>query len=81
MTPIEVEHFKNGAHISSADSLSIEVTTIRELIDRMAEARPEAPFLMSPETGEVLTFLGLKEQSEVLSTQLQRWGGATKLRS
>ena len=54
--------------------LDAEVTTIRQLIDRMAEARPEAPFLLSPETGEVLTFLGLKKQSEVLATQLQRWG-------
>jgi amino acid adenylation domain-containing protein len=74
MTPIELEHFKNGAHSSSVDLLGIEVTTIRELVDRMAEARPNASFLMSPETGEVLTFLGLKEQSEVLSTQLQQWG-------
>src|SRR5580658_4322191 len=74
MTPIELENFKNSAHSSSADLSSIEVTTIRELIDRVAEARPDAPFLMSPETGEVLSFLGLKEQSAVLSTQLQRWG-------
>jgi amino acid adenylation domain-containing protein len=74
MTPIELENFKNSAYISSADLSVIEVTTIRELIDRVAEARPDAPFLMSPETGEVLSFLGLKEQSAVLSTQLQRWG-------
>jgi amino acid adenylation domain-containing protein len=74
MTPIEVERFKNDAHSSSADSLSVEVTTIRELIDRMAETRPEAPFLMSPEAGELLTFFGLKEQSEVLSAQLYQWG-------
>src|SRR5580658_2611736 len=73
MTPIELEHFKNSAHGSSADLLGIEVTTIRELIDRMAETAAEAPFLMSPETGEVLTFLGLKEQSQFLSIQLQRW--------
>jgi acyl-CoA synthetase (AMP-forming)/AMP-acid ligase II/acyl carrier protein len=74
MTPIEVERLKNGTHSSSVDLLCVELTTIRELIDRMAEVRPEAPFLMSPETGEVLTLLGLKERSEVLSTQLQRWG-------
>ncbi len=74
MTPIELEHFKNGAHISSVDLLGIDVTTIRELVDRMAQMRPEAPFLISPDTGEVLTFLGLKEQSEILSTQLQQWG-------
>jgi amino acid adenylation domain-containing protein len=74
MTPIELENFKNSARSTSADLSSIEVTTIRELIDRVAEARPDAPFLMSPETGEVLSFLGLKEQSAVLSTQLLRWG-------
>jgi amino acid adenylation domain-containing protein len=74
MTPIELENFKNSAHSSSADLSSVEVTTIRELIDRAAEARPDDPFLMSPETGEVLSFLGLKEQSAVLSTQLLRWG-------
>ena len=74
MTPIELEHFENGAHSSSVDLLGNDVTTIRELIDRMAETVTEAPFLISPETGEVLTFLRLKEQSEVLSNQLQQWG-------
>ena len=33
-----------------------EITTIRELIDEMAGAQPEAPFLLSPETGQVLAF-------------------------
>src|ERR1700679_954626 len=74
MTPIELEHSKNDAHSSSIDLLGIEVMTVRELVDRMAKARPDASFLVSPETGEVLTFLGLKEQSEVLSTRLQQWG-------
>ena len=74
MTPIEVERFKNGAHSASDGLLTIEVTTIRELIDRTAETRPEAPFLMSPETEQVVTFLGLKEQSEGISAKLQRWG-------
>ncbi len=73
MTPIEVARSKNDAHSAGVDLLGAGVTTIRELIDRMAETRPGAPFLMNPETGEVLTFLGLKEQSEVLSCQLLRW--------
>jgi amino acid adenylation domain-containing protein len=72
--PIKVERSEEGAHSSSVDLLAAEVMTIRELIDRMAERRPEAYFLMNPETGQVVTFLGLQEQSEVLSTQLQRWG-------
>ena len=74
MTPIEVERLKNGTHSSSVDLLSVELTTIRELIDRMAEVRPEAHFLMCPETDRAVTFLCLKERSEVLFTQLQRWG-------
>jgi amino acid adenylation domain-containing protein len=73
MTPIEVAQSKNDAHSAGVDLLVAGVTTIRELIDRMAETRPGAPFLINPETGEVLTFLDLKEQSEVLSCQLQRW--------
>jgi amino acid adenylation domain-containing protein len=74
MTSIKIEPAKNGVRGSIVDLLDPEVTNIRELIDRMAEMRREAPFLVSPETGQVLTFLGLKEQSVVLCTQLQQWG-------
>lgn len=74
MTPIKEELSKDGAQRLSVNLFIPEVTTIRELIDRMAETRPEAPFLMNPETGEVLTFSGLKEQSELLFTQLQQLG-------
>jgi amino acid adenylation domain-containing protein len=72
--PIKVERSEEGAHSSSVDLLATEVTTIRELIDRMAESQPEVAFLMSPETGQGLTFFGLREQSEFISSQLQRWG-------
>ncbi len=51
-----------------------EITTIRELIDRMAVTNPEVTFLISPETGRVLTFLGLQEQSRLLSAQLRQAG-------
>jgi len=71
---IEVERFQNHPHRPSVDVLNAEVSTIRELINRMAETRPEAPFLMSPETAQVSTFLGLKQRSEAISLQLQRWG-------
>ena len=74
MTPIKVERSEEGVHSSSFDLVCTEVTTIRELIDRMAEIRPKAKFLVSPDTGQVVNFLGLKEQSEVLSAQLQRLG-------
>src|SRR5271157_414716 len=57
-----------------AHSLNNEVMTIRELIDQMARTQPEASFLISPETGRVLTFQGLKEQVSVLSTRLRQAG-------
>ena len=60
---IKVERSEEGVHSSSVDLLSAEVTTIRELIERMAETA-EAPFLISPETGKVLTFLELPGASE-----------------
>ncbi len=72
--PIKVKRSEEGAQSSSVDLLATEVTTVRELIDRMAESRPQASFLMSPETGQGLTFFGLREQSEFISSQLQRWG-------
>jgi amino acid adenylation domain-containing protein len=74
MNPIKLESSHNapsGLNVVVSDH---GVTTVRELIDRMAETRPEAPFLVSPETGEILTFAGLKYRSEALSEQLRRWG-------
>jgi amino acid adenylation domain-containing protein len=60
-----------GSRPPSSDK---EVVTIRELIDRMARTQPEAAFLISPETGRVLTFQGLREQSNLLSTLLREAG-------
>jgi amino acid adenylation domain-containing protein len=74
MTPINVERSKEGVHSSIVDLLATEVTTVRELIDQMAETQPEATFLVSPDTGEVLTFLELQKQSKALSAQLQQLG-------
>ena len=51
-----------------------EVTSIRELVDRMARTQPEAPFLISPETGQVLTFQALQQQLSSLTTQLRQVG-------
>jgi amino acid adenylation domain-containing protein len=72
--PIRFERSQNAPSSPNMVVLDNDITTIRELIDRMAETCPEAPFLMSPETGELLSFLRLKQQSAALSTQLQEWG-------
>ncbi len=74
MTPTKVERSRERAHSSCVYPLATAVATIRELIDRMASTQPEATFLVSPDTGAVLTFLELKEQSQVLSAELQRLG-------
>ena len=54
--------------------MTSDIKTIRELIDTMAGTRPEATFLISPETGRELTFRGLQEQSRLLTAQLQQAG-------
>jgi len=74
MTVVQGLSSANTTETSSICSSNTEVTSVRELIDLVAINWPDAPFLMSPETGEVLTFLGLKEQSGALSDQLQRLG-------
>ena len=51
-----------------------EIRTICDLVDRMARTQPEAMFLISPETGKVLTFRGLQEQLRLLSSELLSGG-------
>ncbi|MFZ0887838.1 MAG: amino acid adenylation domain-containing protein [Candidatus Binataceae bacterium] len=51
-----------------------EIRTVRELIDRMARTQGGAAFLISPETGRVLTFAGLQEQSRAISARLRQAG-------
>jgi amino acid adenylation domain-containing protein len=46
--------------------------TIRDLIDHRANTQPDVTFLISPETGRILTFRGLQEQSRFVSIQLQQ---------
>ncbi|MGO9110862.1 MAG: amino acid adenylation domain-containing protein [Thermoguttaceae bacterium] len=50
------------------------IRTIRDLVDRMAETRPEATFLVSPETGQELTFKGLQEHVVLFVEQLRGIG-------
>jgi amino acid adenylation domain-containing protein len=51
-----------------------ETGTVRELVDRMANTQGETTFLLSPETGRVLTFAGFQEQSRAITTRLRRLG-------
>ena len=51
-----------------------EVDTVRDLIDRMAGSQPDDAFLISPETGRVLTFKGLQEQAHCLHGRFRQMG-------
>ena len=51
-----------------------EVGTVREAIDRMARARGDAVFLISPESRRVLSFAGLQEESRTIAAGLREAG-------
>jgi len=51
-----------------------EITTVRDLIDRMADARPDQAFLISPETGRELTFKRLRAQATHLCARFRQMG-------
>lgn len=51
-----------------------ETSSIREAVDLLALRQGEAVFLISPETGRVLTFAGLREQSLAISARLHEAG-------
>ena len=54
--------------------VGMEVKTIREAVDAMAQVQPETAFLISPETGTTLTFQGLRQQSILLAGMLRAAG-------
>ena len=56
--------------------LTEDVRTIRDLIDYQAEARPGCAFLLSPETGQRLTFQQLRDQLRQLCGLFQSMGMA-----
>jgi amino acid adenylation domain-containing protein len=58
----------------NARSRAGEVTTVRELIDRMAATQPDVAFLLSPETGQVHTFLELRRQARIICSGLLQSG-------
>ena len=51
-----------------------EINTVRDLIDWRASAQPEFAFLISPETGRVLTFKGLQRKSHHLCGRFLQLG-------
>ena len=51
-----------------------EINTVRDLIDLMAGTRPDLDFLISPETGRVSTFKGLREQALRLCGRFRQLG-------
>ena len=51
-----------------------EIKTVRDLIDRRAETRGDLAFLISPETGRVLTFKMLQEQAQYLCRRFRQMG-------
>jgi long-chain acyl-CoA synthetase len=44
--------------------------TLRETVDHQARVRPDAPYVIAPETGRILTYAGLKSASELLGRHL-----------
>ena len=52
----------------------MQVANVRDAIDAIAEERPGATFLVSPETASTVTFQELQEQSRLLSRMLRQAG-------
>ncbi len=52
----------------------MQVTNVRQAIDGMAEENPEVAFLISPETGAVVTFQELKRHAVQISAMLRDLG-------
>lgn len=48
--------------------------TIREFVDRRAREQPDAPYVIAPETGRILTYADLQHHSRELERSLKRRG-------
>jgi long-chain acyl-CoA synthetase len=48
--------------------------TLRAIIDAHAAAQPDAPFVLAPESGAVLTYAGLQRSALALATHFERCG-------
>ena len=51
-----------------------DIQTLRDLVDHAAETRPDATFLISPETGQTLTFAQLREELRYLCRRFHKMG-------
>lgn len=51
-----------------------DIGTIRECVDRMAQARGDDVFLIGPEAERILTFAGLREQLQAIASRLGKAG-------
>jgi len=51
-----------------------QIETIREAVDWMADTQGRTIFIVSPETGRVLTFAGVKEQSLAIASWFHKAG-------
>ena len=60
--------------VSMCRSADTRCETIHDLIDKMASTRPAATFLVSPETGRVMTFRDLHQQVSILASNLRQLG-------
>ena len=60
--------------ISTCRSAGSGFETIHEVIDGIAMSRPDATFLLSPETADILTFGSLQQQARSLTCKLQQLG-------
>lgn len=54
--------------------ISKEIATVRQALDAISGANPDAPFLVNAETGSTLSFLKVQEQSSRLSLMLYEAG-------
>ncbi len=67
--PLEIMRRRRA--VISRDS---EINTVRDLIDCRAGTQPDLAFLISPETGRVSTFKGLREQAHHLCARFRQLG-------
>jgi acyl-CoA synthetase (AMP-forming)/AMP-acid ligase II len=71
---VQSEAIRPGVVSAAVTAFNNEINTVRELVDRRANTQPDLPFLISPETGRVLTFKGLQEQAHHLSRRFRQMG-------
>jgi long-chain acyl-CoA synthetase len=67
-------HTSSYAGTHGEESTQTAARTIQQLIDHHAQVRPDTAFLISPDTGRILTYHQLQERSIFLANELRRAG-------